>query len=146
MKQLIYLSSILFFVACAITKEPIKFDWLLGSWERTNNSEGTKTYEYWSKKSDTEYIGLGCTLKNSDTIFKETIRLNKHDGLWSFDVVGVNEGTTIFKCTAITELSFSCENKVNDFPKTIQYSFEGDALKAVISDGTNEIPFLFKKQ
>lgn len=146
MKNLISCCIILLCVACASTKEPLKFDWLLGSWERTNNTEGTKTYEYWTKNSDTEYVGLGCTLKKRDTVFKEKMRLYKQDELWNFEVTGVNEGATIFKCTTLTELSFSSENKANDFPKTIQYLLEGDTLKAIISDDTNEIPFVFVKK
>jgi len=38
------------------------FDWIIGSWLRSNDKEGNITFEHWAKNSSTEYIGLGCTL------------------------------------------------------------------------------------
>jgi hypothetical protein len=146
MKKAFYLLLIPLIFSCASTKDLPEFDWLIGSWERTNNTEGTKTYEYWYKNSNTEYIGLGCTLKRSDTVFKEDIRLYKQDESWNFEVVGVNETPTIFKIISKKEGGFTCENKVNDFPKIIRYALENDQLIAVISDDSNEIPFIFKAQ
>ncbi|MGB0896451.1 MAG: DUF6265 family protein [Flavobacteriaceae bacterium] len=146
MKSTIYLFLTVIIFACAGTKELPEFDWLIGSWQRTNNTEGTKTYEYWYKKSNTEYIGLGCTLKRTDTVFKEDIRLYKQDALWHYEVVGVNATPTTFKMTSKSKNSFTCENKANDFPKTIRYSLNENALVAVISDDDNEIPFVFEAQ
>lgn len=146
MKQTIYLFILIIICACAGTKDLPEFDWLIGSWQRTNNTEGTKTYEYWYKNSNTEYIGLGCTLKRSDTVFKEDIRLYKHDEIWNFEVVGVNKTSTTFKLISKNDGSFICENKTNDFPKTIHYALENKTLIAVISDGSNKIPFIFKEQ
>lgn len=144
MKKVVGFIIILLIGSCASTKELAEFDWLIGSWERTNNTEGTKTYEYWQKKSDTEYTGLGCTLKRTDTIFKETMRLYKQDTTWNFEVVGVNESPTTFKIISKDSIRFTCENKANDFPKTISYTIKDNELMAVISDGSHEIPFNFK--
>jgi len=138
--------TILLVYSCGKSKEEAQFDWMLGNWERTNNSKGTKTYEYWTKKSKDEYIGYGCTLKNKDTVFKENIRLIKLNNLWSFEVVGVNEAPTLFKLISNKTNSFTCENQQNEFPKKISYFLDGEQLKAIISDDTTEIPFLFKKK
>ncbi|MGB1268881.1 MAG: DUF6265 family protein [Flavobacteriaceae bacterium] len=146
MKKAGYLLCISLFFACASTKDLNQFDWLIGSWERTNNTEGTKTYEYWHKNSDTEYIGLGCTLKRLDTVFKEDIRLYKQDNSWNFEVVGANETPTTFKIISKKEGGFTCENKANDFPKTIHYSIQDNTLVAIISDESNEVSFVFKEQ
>jgi hypothetical protein len=145
MKKTIYLLILPLIFACANTKELPEFDWLIGSWERTNNTEGTETYEYWYKTSNTEYIGLGCTLKRLDTIFKEDIRLYKQDDTWNFEVVGVNDTPTTFKIITKDEGSFTCENKVNEFPKKIRYTLENDMLTALISDDSNVISFIFKE-
>lgn len=146
MKKVVLLLLVFQFFSCANTKELPEFDWLIGAWDRTNNTEGTKTYEYWYKKSDTEYIGLGCTLKRSDTIFKEDIRLYKTNNNWKFEVVGVNDTPTTFKVVSKNDGHFTCENSANDFPKKISYTLENTNLVAVISDDSNEISFIFKPQ
>lgn len=144
MKYVSYICIFIIFFSC--TKEEENFDWILGNWERINDSEENKTYEYWTKNSNTEYIGFGCTLKNKDTVFKENIRLIKMKEQWVFKVIGVNETPTLFKFISNTTNSFTCENLQNEFPKRIRYSCDGESLKAIISDDNNEISFLFKKE
>jgi len=146
MNKFILISTIFLVCSCSKSKEEAQFDWMLGNWERTNNSKGTKTYESWTKKSKDEYIGYGCTLKGKDTVFKENIRLIKLNSLWNFEVVGVNEAPTLFKLISNKTNSFTCENKQNEFPKKISYSFDGKNLKAIISNDKTEIPFLFKQK
>ena len=121
------------------------FDWIVGNWERTNDEVGKKTFENWGKKSITEFVGEGFTLAENDTIFKEQLRIIKIDNRWQLEVVGVNESPTIFEFTNYSENSFSCENKLNEFPKTINYSFDGNMLTARIADDKNEIIFSFVK-
>ncbi len=145
MNRFYFLLIIIVLGSCNKPQET-QFDWLVGNWERTNESEGNKTYEYWTKKSSTEYIGLGCTLKNKDTIFKESIRLIKEKEQWVFKVIGVNETPTLFPISSLTGKSFTCENPENEFPKRIIYSIEDGNLKAVISANKTHIPFLFKKK
>lgn len=140
-------SLLIVLVVCSCSKNKnAQFDWLLGGWERTNDSEGSKTYEYWTKKSNTKYIGFGCTLKNKDTVFKENIHLIKEKGQWIFKVIGVNEAPTLFPISSLTETSFTCKNPENEFPKQIVYSSEEGNLRAVISTNDTQIPFLFKKK
>lgn len=146
MNKFVYILTIILVSSCVKTKEQIQFDWLLGAWERTNNSKGTKTYEYWTKHSGIEYVGFGCTLKDNDTLFKENIRLIKLKDTWNFEVIGVNEMPTLFQLTTKTATSFSCENKQNEFPKKISYAIDGKHLKAIISDDNTEIPFVFIKK
>ena len=121
------------------------FDWLDGSWIRSNDEEGNSTYEYWKKNSDSEYTGLGCTLQGSDTIFKEELRLIKTGEEWSLEVTGVNEAPTLFLVIDHTDNSFKCENKDNEFPKLIEYSVHNNILLAKISDEETEISFSFDK-
>lgn len=144
MKYVSYICAFMLFFSC--TKEEESLDWILGNWKRTNDSEGTQTYESWTKKSNTKYIGLGYTLKNKDTVFKENIHLVKLKEQWVFKVIGVNETPTLFKFISNTTNSFTCQNLQNEFPKRIKYSFDGESLKAIISDDNNEIPFLFKQE
>jgi len=127
------------------TVSSANFDWLIGSWIRNNDKEENITYEYWSKSSSTEYIGLGCTLHNSDTIFKENLRLLKTGEKWNLEVSGVNENPTRFLILSHSKSSFECENKNNDFPKNIEYALRDNMLLAKISDGETEISFTFDR-
>ncbi len=112
---------------------------------RSNDKEGNITYEYWSKNSSTEYIGLGCTLHNSDTIFKENLRLIKTGEKWNLEVTGVNENPTLFLILSHSKSSFECENRNNEFPKNIEYTLRDNILLAKISDGDTEIRFSFDR-
>lgn len=120
-------------------------DWIIGNWERINDEPGKKTFENWLKNSEDEYVGEGFTLAEKDTIFKENLRLLKIDDGWNLEVRGVNEKATIFKFINQSDNSFISENKYNEFPKIIEYSFAKNILTAKISDDTNEIVFFFEK-
>jgi len=89
--------------------------------------------------------GSGCTLRSSDTIFKEGLRLIKTGEEWSLEVTGVNEDPTLFLVIDHTGNSFECDNKGNEFPKLIEYSVHNNILLAKISDEETEISFSFKK-
>jgi hypothetical protein len=55
------------------------------------------------------------------------------------------KNSTIFRITAMTENGFVCENNQNDFPKKIEYAYNGTNINAVISGGGPEIPFNYIK-
>jgi hypothetical protein len=135
-----------FFVSCKKDqkKSPTKnaHDYLLGSWERTNDEEGRNTFEVWSKIG-TVYTGLGYTMSAGDTIWQESLRLFKQDTTWTLEISGVNETATPFVLTSYTANSFVAENPNNEFPKTITYRYFDDTITAVISDDETEIPFIF---
>lgn len=121
------------------------FSWLLGAWKRTNEKEGQQTFEYWKKQDKNRFIGLGCTLKNGDTLWKENIVLHKKDS-WRFEVTGQGEDKpTVFILTEVGESSFTCQNPENEFPKVIRYQRSNSGLTAVISGGGPNITFEFKK-
>ena len=134
----------------AANKSEIKtsenFDWLLGNWKRLNDEAGNETFESWQKINETEYQGVGFTLKNGDTISQEKMQLVKQNNQWNVSVSIPSEPqATVFKVTQIDSHSFICENELNDFPKKIEYWFEGKNLKAKISNSDMEIAFDFEK-
>ncbi|MEH6681751.1 MAG: DUF6265 family protein [Sediminicola sp.] len=152
-----YFPLLLLFLCCKETRNntaPSKnihqdptLDWLVGSWARTNDDVGNSTYEHWKKVSDTEYMGLGCTLQKKDTVWQEIIRLVKRDGKWSFGAKSPQEdGYTIFPLIRLDENGFICGNDANEFPKRIAYQLsDSDHLKAVVSGGGPEIRFEFER-
>ncbi len=155
MKQL--LSIILIITAVSCTQKNTKdktatesdvtdynLDWLTGSWMRKNDDAGKKTFEQWSKRSTEEYVGLGYTLQDKDTVFKEDLRLIKINGNWNLEVTGVNENPTLFVFTDQSQNSFVCENEANEFPKKIEYVLKNKTLTATISAGDTKIPFIFE--
>ncbi len=131
------------------TDEVIKenFDWLLGNWIPTNEKENKQTFEQWKKQSDTMYIGVGYTMQNADTTWREDVVLHHTNKGWSFDVTGKGEtAPTKFKLIQLAKGTFTCENQSNEFPKRIVYQTKGDTLHAKISGGDLVIPFDFVKE
>lgn len=121
-------------------------NWLIGDWVRTGEKEGNKTYEYWKQNSDNEYVGMGCTLQGRDTIWKEDILLKKGVDGWAFEVIGIGDSiSTIFLLTELGKDKFICVNDSNEFPKRIEYAFDGNHINAIISGGGPTIPFQFEK-
>jgi hypothetical protein len=156
MKKLILIFFSLILISCTHNKRKDhtlpseslsgdNFEWLAGSWMRTNDQEGNQTFEHWIKNSDTEYTAMGCTLHKGDTIFKEHLRLIRTGDKWNLEVSGVNENPTSFLMISYTENSFVCENKQNEFPKHIAYSIQDGLLNAKIFDDDKEITFLFER-
>ena len=133
------------FIACTVDSGPSeKFDWLIGSWQRTNDEVPQQTYEYWTKVNDTLYMGHGCTLIDSDTIWQEFIRLEYDTPNWYFKVTKLNDTvSTDFRLDQIDRDEFLCYNPKNDFPTHISYKINGDNLNAVIGKDSTLIPFDF---
>lgn len=127
-----------------VSQASSEFDWLLGNWARQNDPEGKQTFEHWYKKSENEYLGLGYTMEEQDTTWKENIRLIEEAGSWQFEVSG-EDGMTSFRVTAIDSMRLVCENPAHDFPQKISYSRTGDNIRAIISGRDTEIPFLFRR-
>jgi len=110
-----------------------------------NDRPGRSTFEHWTRISNSEYRGLGYTLRNGDTIFKEYIKLHLDKGKWIFEVSGVNEDPTLFLVTRTTRMSFTCENEKNEFPKYIEYFLDRRTLKAKIYGDGQEVLFSFER-
>ena len=119
--------------------------WLVGKWKRSNDRAGRSTFESWQKGANGEYLGLGYTLQNGDTVFKEQMKLSRIEENWNLVVSGVNESPTYFVFTNHQAERFVCENETNEFPKKIDYRLEEGKLVANISGGGNEISFIFDR-
>jgi len=147
-KVLVPLSIFLVFVQCMGSEhDPSEnFDWLLGKWQRTNETQGKKTFEYWVKINDAEYAGLAFTLHNSDTVNQEKMALLKSDGNWQLKVKTTDEKDFIaFEMTMLKDGLFECNNDSLPFPKKITYWRDGEKLKANVAGDSLQIPFEFSK-
>jgi len=130
----------------SLDNNPKNFDWLLGHWQRTNETEGKETFETWVKLSNNEYHGIGFTLQNNDTIFLENILLIESNQSWNLEVSLKDDiNPTIFHVVNIEKENFECTNEFNEFPKKIRYWKDGDKIKATVSGDDMEISFEFMK-
>ena len=130
----------------SINENVVNFDWLLGSWERKGEEQGTETFENWKKISESEYSGIGFTIQDGDTVKQEKIKLIKQNGKWDLIVKVPDEAESVlFKMTTFDAGSFTCENDSLDFPKLIKYWKYNGNLKAVVSGDDMEISFEFEK-
>ena len=141
MKKLIVLITIIFISCCTTETKPKKPDFLLGKWIRTNDKLGNITYEIWNNN----FTGLGITLKEKDTTFKEILSIVSINDTLTLKVEGVNETPTLFKFTSQTDTSFVAENPTHDFPTKIKYWLDNKSLKAYVSKKDFGIEFVFEK-
>lgn len=143
-------TTALFSCQTSSTKQEEKstnFDWLLGDWVRTNETEGKQTFESWQKINDSTYQSHGYTLQGQDTVWQEWVELSPRNNDWYFQVRTKDDvDTTLFLFTAITDSSFTCQNPENEFPKEIKYWIAGSDMKAEISDGDMKIPYEFARK
>ena len=138
------ISALLSLVLLMSCQTPHHFDFLIGQWERTNEDAGKQTFESWSKRNDSTYIGHSYTLDGADTVWQEQTVLSPIDGVWHYQVMLMGETqSTDFEVTKSDSQSFTCENPRNEFPKSITYRKAGEELHAEISDGDTAVKFLF---
>ncbi len=126
-------------------QETENFDWMIGEWTRINGKKEIMTTEKWEKTPGNIYTGTGLSVKKSENVFRENLRLLRKNGKWIYEVTGVNADTTNFILTSISANSFTAVNPDNPFPKKINYQAENGKLIAEISDDEKKILFEFKK-
>lgn len=141
MKKMILFLSVAFLFACTTETKSEQPDFLLGKWIRVNDKPDKVTYEIWNS----DFTGLGITLKNKDTVFKEILSIVSINDTLTLKVEGVNAAATLFKFTSQTDTSFVAENPTHDFPTKIEYWLENQQLKANVSNKKIGIDFVFKR-
>jgi len=147
-KNTVLLVSVLFsLVINAQTYSLKQLNWVLGKWQKTDSITKKTSIENWSKISETELTGIGCTLKGKDTVFVEKLKIiTKSNELYYVADVKENTEPTLFKITLVTKTGFVCENPQHDFPKKIEYKLTKKHLTVIISDEKKKVNFEFDKQ
>ncbi|MBN8702858.1 MAG: hypothetical protein J0M08_07320 [Bacteroidetes bacterium] len=99
-----------------------RFDWLIGTWHST--MDGSPFTEIWLKKENT-YYGKAFILNNTDTVFSETLRIEKIDNHWVF-IASINHSApTLFTLIENDTNTLIFENKEHDFPNKVVYENKG---------------------
>jgi hypothetical protein len=124
-----------------------KANWFLGRWEN-NTSDGVFSEE-WKTENDTVFAAKSFFIKENDTLFSETIRLEQKENNLFMIVTVPNqndEKPVAFKLTSSTDDYLVFENPEHDFPKKITYKLvKKDSLYAEISGDGKSQGFPFKK-
>lgn len=125
--------------------------WLIGSWK--NQSVKTLDIETWKKLNDSIFLGRSYSLKGTDTVSSEHIKLEQHAGKLYYipTVKNQNDGKAVtFTLTSSDKKHLVFENPEHDFPQKITYTqISKDSLVAEIT-GTwkgkqKAIPFPMKR-
>lgn len=151
MKNVLVILIIAVMMSCGSKKKlPIghSFDYLVGNWERTNGKKGTRTLESWKKMGIDSYTSVSIVIKGIDTIYKETVTLEKqgNDFFYVADVPQ-NDEPIKFKVIQFDDHEFTATNSHHDFPKKIYYKkLDSVNMVATVSNNQKQIVYLFKKQ
>ena len=122
-------------------------NWLIGNWQKANSITKKTSIENWHKVSETEFAGMGFTLKGKDTIFVEKLKIIlQNNDLYYVADVKENKETTLFKFTSITKNGFICKNPKHNFPKKIEYKLNTKHLTVIISDDKKKAKFEFDRR
>jgi len=121
--------------------------WLVGSWKRTNNKVGQTATERWIIDPEIGLRGYGVTMKGTDTLFIEKMRIVPGDNNALFFVADVieNPKPVYFRITAVQQNEFTCENPEHDFPKRIKYKRKTKQLDVAISGNGKVVDYTFVK-
>ncbi len=124
-----------------------QMEWLLGGWNRVNSPVGKSGYEYWQRKAEREWHGRGISMKGADTTFVEILKIvvEKNKLYYVADVPGNNK-PVYFEITSVTEGAFICENPSHDFPKRIEYRYDGKQIRARVSAGAQGMDYVFERR
>lgn len=118
------------------------FSWLEGQWK--NQKSGA--IEEWVS-TDEGLVGKVYKLNSTDTLIQEKLTILKIDDDWFYKAeVDHNPEPTLFKISTSEMNHLICENPEHDFPKQIEYTYDGELITVIISDGGDKkMGFQFKK-
>lgn len=115
---------------------------LIGTW---NARSGVQFNEQWTYANDSLLLGLGFSMKEADTVFKEQLRIIlKQDSLYYGALVDHNKEFVYFKLSKATRHEWVFENSQHDYPNVIRYLVSKDSLLQVATTnmrGNKKIEF-----
>jgi hypothetical protein len=118
---------------------------LNGKW---SSSQGILFNEYWQIKSDTLLLGLGYSLQDNDTVFKEELKIFYLDAHVFYGAkVGDTDQFVLFKLVKAGKNNWIFENHEHDYPNIINYEIDKGRLVASTanSNGNKKIEFIMKR-
>lgn len=125
------------------TNDHFKADWLIGSWLQNNDS--LITHEIW-KENGQQFSGHGFIVFKGDTVWEERMKIHLLDTTWTLTVTTPSNNDQVsFQIKSWTDSSFIATNFLHDFPKRIEYYFDGK-LNANVSGDKKLLEYRFLKE
>ncbi len=119
---------------------------LEGKWM---SSQNVQFNEHWEIKSDTLMQGMGFSLQENDTAFKEELKIYYKEGIVYYAVkVGGSLQFVSFKLIEAKKNLWIFENKTHDYPNIINYKLLDDnelTATTTNSNGNKKIEFVMKR-
>jgi len=110
-----------------------RFSWLQGHWADT----AMGFYESWEKSEKGILHGNGYQLSEGDTVFGESLSIEKSGENWAY-VVSFGNEKTVFRLMNVPGDSLVFENPENEFPKRITYLKKGQGKISVIIENPGD--------
>ncbi len=114
------------------TLKQLMFDKITGTWLR----ESRRGFERWTKTEDGSFAVIACSVRGTDTIVNETVKIYPEKNRWVYEVLarGQNQGKAVkFHSVHLDEKSVQFSNPAHDFPTDINYTLvAADTLRAFI--------------
>ena len=124
--------------------------WVMGDWVNINAE--TESYEHWEKSPDGSFVGESMTLRQTDTVFAERMKMYKENDkiLLYIETIGDTPNPVVFTLKEEAEHPFTFENPRNEFPSQIVYTNpEANTIHAWVAGFVNGVPqkqdFYFKR-
>ena len=118
---------------------------LEGKW----TSQNIQFNEYWEIKSDTLIQGVGFSLQENDTAFKEELKIYyKEEIVYYAAKVGGSPQFVSFKLIEAKKNLWVFENKTHDYPNIISYKLLNNnelIVATTNSNGNKKIEFVMKR-
>ncbi len=119
---------------------------LEGKWM---SSQNVQFNEYWEIKTDTLMRGVGFSLQENDTAFKEELKIYYKEGIVYYAAkVGDSPQFVSFKLIEAKKNLWVFENKTHDYPNIISYKLLDDnklTAATTNSNGNKKIEFVMKR-
>lgn len=124
--------------------------WVLGDW--TNINTQTQSYEHWEKAADGSFVAESMTLRKTDTVFAERMKMyTENDEIHLYiETVGDTPNPVVFTLKENAEHPFTFENPRNEFPSQIVYTNpDANTIHAWVAGFIDKVPqkqeFFFKR-
>lgn len=111
-----------------ISEDPFeKLNWIVDNWIYKDGDN--ITYENWIKENDSLLIGESYTVRNSDTVFSEQLKIERIEGdVYYTAVVKHNPGPVRFMLVELGDNKAVFENPEHDFPNRIIYELRDNSV------------------
>ena len=106
--------------------------WMAGHWSREQVQVAVVTEEAWLSPLGGTMLGVNRTAGEDETYSTEHLSIFEEDGEIWYEASPSGQATTRFKLTSANGQRAVFENPEHDFPQLIEYTRDGDELRAVI--------------